>query len=129
MLEGHKTRPFCPACGNEFELNEGVYADNYRCSGEKCYWYATQSQQDNLWRVCDQGTFTWRKACHSWFDRLWRSRKMTRDDAYAWLAGELELTSVECHIAHFSAGCCMRVIRMTKEKLAALGLDVKPVGG
>ncbi len=45
------------------------------------------------------------------FNQLWENGRMTRSEAYAWLAGELGIADVEhCHIGWFDVAQCQRVI-------------------
>lgn len=52
-----------------------------------------------------------RMRAHDAFDALWRGEdaRMTRKQAYAWLASELGVKSSECHIAMFDAETCAKV--------------------
>jgi hypothetical protein len=46
---------------------------------------------------------------HEAFDPLWRSGELTRTDAYAWLAEQLGLSAVDCHIGMFDLDGCEAV--------------------
>ena len=58
-------------------------------------------------------------AAHAAFDPLWRSKRMSRHQAYAWLAGELGVKRDDCHIGMFSEAMCERVVKVVKERGAA----------
>lgn len=47
---------------------------------------------------------------HAVFDPLWRSGRMTRKQAYAWLAEQLGITVEECHIGDLDEAMCRRVV-------------------
>lgn len=49
-------------------------------------------------------------AAHTTFDRLWRRGPMSRKEAYAWLAGKLDIPVQYCHIGHFDVTDCRRVV-------------------
>lgn len=47
---------------------------------------------------------------HAAFDPIWRSRRMSRSKAYAWLAKSMGLTTAQCHIGMFDVAQCRRVV-------------------
>jgi hypothetical protein len=53
-----------------------------------------------------------RKAAHAAFDPMFRESagRVSRRDAYTWLAGQLGMSYSECHIGHFTALQCQRVL-------------------
>lgn len=61
-----------------------------------------------------------RSAAHEAFDPMWRravqvhqiSRYKARNEAYAWLAAQLNLDQDNCHIAMFDEEACKRVISL-----------------
>ena len=58
----------------------------------------------------------WRKKAHALFDLLWKSvpgvrAKMTRAQAYAWLAEKTSTTPEQCHIGMMEPDQCWKVIR------------------
>jgi pyruvate formate-lyase activating enzyme-like uncharacterized protein len=55
-----------------------------------------------------------RMEAHKVFDRLWRSKKYTRSEAYNLLADTMGIDSDECHIGMFDHPQCDKVIEMTK---------------
>ena len=46
---------------------------------------------------------------HKKFDLLWCFGHMSRSEAYAWLAKEMDLTLNECHIINFDEEDCVLV--------------------
>jgi len=42
-----------------------------------------------------------RRECHEAFDVLWTTGRMSRNEAYAWLARTLRIEPKHCHFAHF----------------------------
>ncbi len=45
------------------------------------------------------------------FNPIWQSQRMTRSEAYSWLAGQLGIANVEeCHIGWFDVQTCQRVV-------------------
>ena len=57
----------------------------------------------------DKATRKARSATHDVFDPLWRSKKMSRPEAYRRLASALKITAEECHIALFDIPTCLHV--------------------
>lgn len=53
---------------------------------------------------------------HDAFDVLWRgdSARMTRKEAYRWLADELEIDPSDCHIGRFGSETCDRVVDLVE---------------
>lgn len=51
-----------------------------------------------------------RQAAHDAFDPIWKTRRMRRRDAYAWLARQLLLRVEDCHIGHFDEQRCAQVV-------------------
>jgi hypothetical protein len=50
-----------------------------------------------------------KSAAHRAFDPLWRSKEMSRTEAYAWLALVMNMTKKDCHIGKMSIQNCLRV--------------------
>lgn len=49
------------------------------------------------------------------FDKLWSSGKMTRQNAYRWLAGEMKLAQPE--ISQMDAQQCAKLIKLVNYRL------------
>jgi hypothetical protein len=56
---------------------------------------------------------------HDAFDPLWRSGRMSRTDAYRWLAGELGLDPEACHVALFDEELCQQAVAACASVLPA----------
>jgi hypothetical protein len=56
-----------------------------------------------------------RVKAHKAFDTLWKSRHMTRDEAYTWLANRMNRPKLRTHISYFGTGQCMAVIVFVNE--------------
>lgn len=68
-----------------------------------------------LGRLADAATRKAKMAAHAAFDPLWRSGRMTRREAYRWLAGQLGISFERCHIGHFSAEECAAVVEAVEQ--------------
>lgn len=53
-----------------------------------------------------------RGRAHKAFDPIWRKHGINRNDAYKWLAEQMELTKSECHMAKMSIAECARVVEL-----------------
>lgn len=52
----------------------------------------------------------WKKRAHFYFDRLWKSKIMTRAQAYKWLSEQLNKNIAQTHIGMFDVDDCKRVV-------------------
>lgn len=59
-----------------------------------------------LGTLADKATRDARTACKPVFERLFQSGRMTRTDAYAWLAMRLGITAAQCHFGLFDRHTC-----------------------
>jgi ssDNA-binding Zn-finger/Zn-ribbon topoisomerase 1 len=58
----------------------------------------------------DPETKKWRIAAHESFDRLWKSGKMNRKEAYKWLAEKFQVA--EIHIGEADIERCKEIIKV-----------------
>lgn len=111
----------CTLCGGavEFVNNKVVYGKPfgewpmiYRCTNPACHAFVHchPGSTTPLGTMADSYTRRLRKKAHHAFDRLWRNGRMTRSDAYTWLAKRLGIPRDQCHIGLFDAAQCQRVI-------------------
>ena len=70
-----------------------------------------------------------RIVAHRWFDLIWQSGIMPRNEAYSWMADRFCLRLKDAHIGHFSEYRCralireceavlMRIVRLEKKEIA-----------
>jgi hypothetical protein len=57
-----------------------------------------------------------RMKAHNAFDRFWLSGKMSRKQAYKWLARAMGIPRERCHMVMFSEGDCEEVVRLCSLK-------------
>jgi len=55
-----------------------------------------------------------RSQVHALFDPLWKNKKMSRNEAYAWLSEQLNIPSQQTHVAMFDETRCRRAIQILK---------------
>ena len=58
-----------------------------------------------------------RKTAHHYFDQLYKSGYMTKDDAYYWLSSIIDAPMSKAHIGYLSEYYCKEVIEKSKEYL------------
>lgn len=63
-----------------------------------------------LGRLANSELRSLKQAVHRVLDLLWQQGGMSREEAYAWLAEQLELTAEECHVGMFDPATCRRAI-------------------
>lgn len=51
-----------------------------------------------------------RMQAHDALDRLWKSKKMSRGGAYAWMRQELSLSDTEAHVGSFDVIMCKKLV-------------------
>ncbi|CAN7381015.1 zinc-finger-containing protein [Cupriavidus necator] len=112
----------CPYCSAPVDVvsNAEIYGREYgdwpwayRCTSKNCHAYVELPPFTNipLGTLADAPTREARKRAKAVFNPLWQSERMTRDEAYVWLAGALSIAnSEECHIGWFDVQTCQRVV-------------------
>ena len=103
----------CPYCGRRAVLRpaEYVYGSHTIVHGSRLYVCSNYPDRcDAYVSVHDGNLRNKRIRAHRAFDRLWKSRLMTRSEAYDWLAFKLEIEPEEAHIGNFSDYYCEQTI-------------------
>jgi len=128
----------CPYCGRPvtYRSADGIYRDNsrnamlYVCSNyPECDSYVRVHEGTKIpvGTLANKNLRTLRKQAHDRFNRLYLSGRMSRDDAYAWLASILQAPPSQAHIGHLSEYYCQQVIQES-DKLFS-NQKQKPGGG
>lgn len=110
----------CPYCGKSARLTTGreiyphredLYSKNfYICSPCKAYVGCHPTNKRPLGRLANAELRALRIEAHSYFDPIWKDGKMTRTEAYNWLANKLGIRLDMCHIGMFEIARCRKVI-------------------
>ena len=58
-----------------------------------------------------------RREAHHYFNQLYLTGMMTRDEAYRWLADQISAPMSEAHFGHMGMYYCNEVIKSSKELL------------
>lgn len=105
----------CPHCGGEVRIvhHDEVYGRSYGewpwlylCTGCRAYVGMHPFTNIPLGTLASEELRRARVQCKQPFEVLWRSGKMTRDDAYQQLAAQMGLTAAECHFGLFNIDQC-----------------------
>ena len=57
----------------------------------------------------------WKKKAHASFDPLWKTKLMTRREAYEWLAKQMGKSLEKCHIGMFDVSECEQVVDLVTQ--------------
>lgn len=116
----------CPYCSGPVELVNGeriyphrrdLYAKRfYLCAPCKAYVGCHPKTTRPLGRLANAELRAWKMRAHTSFDPIWRNGKLSRKEAYAWLAREMGLTVEETHIGQFDVENCRCVVELCSER-------------
>lgn len=105
----------CHHCSGAVRIgtHEEVYGRDYSdwpyvylCEGCGAYVGLHPFTSIPLGTLADQRTRDARKKCKPAFEHLWKSGRMSRTDAYRWLAEQMGIPFGECHFGWFTAEQC-----------------------
>ena len=107
----------CPYCGRAPELADSAevyhgysYGPIYICRPCNAYVGCHMGTVNPKGRLADAELREAKKQAHHAFDRLWKSGRMTRHQAYAWLSDTLGIAREYAHIGMFDVGMCRAVV-------------------
>lgn len=114
--------PLCPRCKVETVRRDGAYGSFFGCPNHPdCSMVAKVRHDGSAGEWTDQPTRDWRKQAHAIFDELWKSNRLTREGAYAWMQKAMHLPAPLAHISKFNIDQCRKVIGLVK-----LGVGLPP---
>ena len=122
------SRMRCPHCGSTMLLRsaDGIYKDNprhamlYVCKQyPKCDTYVRTHPGTTIpvGTPANRELRLLRNEAHKHFDRLYLSGMMSKQDAYRWLANQLQAPMSQAHIGYLSEYYCKQVIQASREFL------------
>lgn len=132
--------PTCSYCGQKAKLVNGAVIYPHRADLHEKPFY--QCEPCGAYVGCHPGTITplgrlanaelrrEKMAAHAAFDPLWKTKRMKRGEAYAWLAKKLRMKKEDCHIGMFDVDTCRRVVDVCKgpnAKVTGLSVSEGPV--
>ncbi len=118
----------CPYCGSPAILRsaDGIYRDNsknimlYVCKNyPACDAYVRVHTGTNIpvGSLANHELRSLRRTAHYYFDQLYKSGMMSKQDAYQWLADILAAPLSEAHIGYLGEYYCKEVIRESRKLL------------
>lgn len=117
-------RPVCPYCGSDTKCVDSsiIYGRSYgsvwvcdrypecdSCCG--CH----PNTKNPLGRLANKELREAKKRAHAAFGPLWRSRELTRGEAYQMLAELLGIDKSICHIGMFDVEACRKVVQVMEK--------------
>lgn len=130
-VTAHRPLPSCPYCHNSAHLVTGQIIYPHRpdlwkykfwlCAPCEAY-VGCHKQGDGtrpLGRLANRELRDAKQAAHLAFDPLWRNKgkaALSRKEAYAWLAEQLDIDPKDCHIGKFDVARCKAVIAICQNK-------------
>lgn len=119
------TNVICDYCGAQCGLVTGatIYPHRhdlrdkkfYRCAPCDAYVGCHPGTETPLGRVANAELRAAKMAAHAAFDPLWRTKKLSRSQAYTQLAERMGLPKEDCHIGMFTMVQCEQVRRVSTE--------------
>lgn len=105
----------CPDCGDSMAIVTERHFTGYRCRNLDCRGvHGCHPDGSPVGTPADKATRKARAVAHDAFDRIWKTGKLNRTEAYEWLAGKLKLEKDQCHIGLFDRPTCRRLVKEVK---------------
>lgn len=112
----------CPYCKSKTKVvsEEHIYGRSYKGKSmiccinfPNCDSYVGTHEKDGtaLGRLANNQLRQLKKVTHSWFDRIWREKHMSRNEAYEWLSEEINIPLDYCHIGMMNINSCKKAIQ------------------
>lgn len=114
----------CPYCAEPsiFVDSKVVYGVSrgmiYLCVPCDAYVGVHKGSSRALGRLADKELRRWKVNAHKVFDRIWKSRKMSRMSAYKWLSEKMGIPPELTHIGMMDVDQCMAVVSICKKEIA-----------
>ena len=132
MKKKRKKLMRCPYCGAPvvYRTADGIYNENkantmlYVCSRyPECDAYVRVQPGTTipLGTLANGDLRALRRETHQYFDKLYTSGRMTKQEAYRWLANFLQAPQSQAHIGYLGEYTCRQVLRACKEMLGREG--------
>jgi hypothetical protein len=124
------TAPVCDYCKSKSQLvyGDAIYPHRrdlwekvfYQCKPCKAYVGCHPGTSKPLGRLANAQLRAAKSHAHQAFDPLWKSRRISRAQAYQWLAEQLGIDPKDCHIGMFDVPTCTKVLRICAAERARL---------
>jgi ssDNA-binding Zn-finger/Zn-ribbon topoisomerase 1 len=108
----------CPDCGSPMRLRDSRFGKFYGCVRFPACKATHGAHADGrpLGIPGNAETKAARTRAHAAFDRLWRSGRMRRNDAYRELQRMMHMTEAQAHIGRFTQEECERLIELLEDR-------------
>lgn len=119
-----KSELTCWKCQSIMRLTRNLTHDNlvFICTKDGCVG-RTRADENGQPVIADFKTRTARIEAHEVFDRIWKTKVMTRTQAYSWLCHVMGLESKAGHIALFDVDQCNSLQGKIQEEFPDLFLS------
>jgi len=113
----------CPYCHEptEYVDSSEVYRQSYGmiylCRQCRAWVGVHRGTDQALGRVANKELRGWKIKAHDAFDKIWIKRRLSRDNAYYWLALQLELPRELTHMGMFDIEQCKKVVEICNKAL------------
>lgn len=109
----------CPECGGTMILFQAA-KNFYLCTTDTCSCRHTAHDDGDPTGVpADASTREARTKAHAAFDPLWQQKVFpNRSRAYSWLAKQLKIAPIDCHMGAFDKAMCERVVAICSTFIA-----------
>ena len=112
----------CPYCGHPPSLISTDFGKRWECNLCDARVGVHKGTEIPLGSLANRALREKRKELHEYFDQMWRfaqakrgiEKHEARNAAYKWLANEMDMPQVECHIGMMDLEECMMAIRLCK---------------
>ena len=128
MTDKPKEKVICLYCGKAAKLVTGkqiyphrpdLYSKQFwQCKEDDAYVGCHAGSDKPLGRLANAKLRGLKMKAHAAFDPIWKSGKMSRNVAYAWLSKKLGIEPSQCHIGAMDLADCKRVIEACLDKRA-----------
>lgn len=128
----------CAECGAAMFLKESKHGKFFGCSmfPECKGTHGAHPDGKPFGEPANAATKLARMHAHAAFDQLWKdrlqsndgkpARTRTRNEAYLWLANQLDIKRRDCHIGLFDSNTCAAVVRVCEAYTGRVVLPPKP---
>ena len=119
----------CSYCGQITILVKGsdIYKKYDKPYSEKYFYYCEDCDayvgchpgtKNPMGTVANRRLRKLRNLSHSYFDKIWKNKYLSRSQAYKWLAAELNIPPKQYHIGMFDEQTCLKAIQKCNQYLS-----------
>jgi len=113
----------CPYCAEPsvFVDSKRIYGVShgmiYLCIPCNAYVGVHKNSKKALGRLADKELRSWKMKAHKNFDKLWRSKKMSRKVAYKWFSEKMGIDPEFAHIGMLDVDQCIKLVFLCQEEM------------